>query len=288
MKTRSAFAALAVGLAAFGLSWGGFLDAARGAEKHKSPAPPAATEKPQQYPYIGVGVAPVSPALISHLPKVFSHGQGLLVASVAVGSPAEKAELKVHDILMTYGDQELFSPRQLQGLVRQDKVGHEVALGIVREGKRLTVKVTLGAPETSSAAPSEIPDTEFWEMPMPHGLIPGWRLPHRFVVGPTPGPSQARKWDSFDSMTVKKLGKDRFHVEIQYLNTKGGTDHKAFEGSCEEIHKDILAQKDLPAVERHQLLRSLDLPMDQAGSPVAQIESDLKEMWDRTFPDWAI
>jgi hypothetical protein len=291
MSTQRTVAVLTAVLVAFGLGSGGFLAAAQGAEKAKAGAtPPKTVEKSQQYTFLGVGVEAVSPALVSHLPKMFTHGQGLVVTGVAAGSPAAKGGLKVHDILMCFGDQKLFSPRQLAGLVRQEKAGHEVALSIVREGKPLTVKVTLGAHEVAPAnAEMDTSVPELSEIPMPRWLPPGWQLPHRFVA-PKAYSSKPQEWASFDSMSVKKLDKNRFHVEIQYLNTKGGLDHKTFEGSREKIHKAILAQKDLPAMERRHLLRSLDMPMAEAELPAMSTESefkDLEDLWDRAFPEWA-
>jgi len=216
--------------------------------------------------------------LVSHLPKTLSNGQGVVVAMVAEGSPAAKAGLKVHDILLSYGNQKLFSPRQLVGLVRQDKAGHEVALSIAREGKPLTVKVTLGTHKVAHASPAPgVREPEFGQMPTPGWFMPFWQLPHWFT-GPEAPPSKPREWESFDSMTIKKLGKGRFHAEIQYLNKKGGLDHKTFEGSREEIRKAILAHKDLPAEESHQLLRSLNMPMEEVGPLGKSVESEFKDL----------
>jgi hypothetical protein len=67
------------------------------------------------------------------------------------------------------------------------------------------------------------------------------------------------QWESFDSMTLTKVGNDHFNVEIAYLNKQGKMEHRTFEGSRQDIHRDIQAQKDLPPEERGQLLRALDL-----------------------------
>jgi serine protease Do len=289
MKAQRTLAALAVAIAAFGLGWGGFLTVGYGAEKAKSGSmAPVMGKKSEQYPYLGIGVEPVSPTLVSHLPKTLTHGQGLVVMGVAKNSPAENAGLKVHDILMSYGDQKLFAPTQLVGLVDQDKAGHEVSLSIVRGGTPLTVKVTLGTyaiAHTGGAMDNR--GREFPEMLAPGWFMPRWHglLPHH-VASPSAPASKPREWESFDSMTIKKLGEDRFHVEIQYLNEKGGLDRKTFEGSREEIRTAIDVQKDLPAVERRQLLHSLDLPTAEDGQLATRIESELKDLWDREFPGW--
>ena len=86
-------------------------------------------------------------------------------------------------------------------------------------------------------------------------------------------------------MTIK-LDKDRFHVEIQYLNKKGALDRKTFDGTRKEIHKAILSEKDLPAEEARQLLRSLNLPMGEVVLPGMPAESDFRALWDDlVFPE---
>ncbi len=60
--------------------------------------------------HLGIGVESVPPALFSQLPDVLSKGQGVLVAQVAKDSPAAKAGLQPNDILLSFGDQKLYSP----------------------------------------------------------------------------------------------------------------------------------------------------------------------------------
>ena len=263
MQRTAAFAAAIVG---FGLTLGGIVAAAQGADEAKSGAAAPAAHSHLR-PYMGLVVGPISPVLASHLPRTLPHGQGLVVTQVEKDSPAAKGGLKVHDILMCYGDQKLFSAVQLVGLVRQDKGGHEVSLSIVREGKPMTVKVSLGTHAAGQAqAEYENAGPESREFPMPGRFAPGGRQSSSRdrAASPEPQSSRPQEWESFDSMTLQKRGNDSFHVEVQYLNKSGSLDHKTFDGSRAEIDKDILAQKDLPAEERGQLLRSLDLPIAEA------------------------
>src|SRR5262245_4815219 len=96
--------------------------------KKSDPGQPSApaSEKPatpaEHFPFVGVGIEPLHPAFAAQIPNTFAKGQGLLVVQVGEGSPAEKAGIKVHDILMTLGDQRLFSQDQLSKLVLSDKV----------------------------------------------------------------------------------------------------------------------------------------------------------------------
>jgi hypothetical protein len=65
---------------------------------------------------------------------------GLVVADIMEDSPAAKAEIKKHDILIKAGDAELKEPTDLIKVVDASK-GKEIALVIVRGAKDRTIKV---------------------------------------------------------------------------------------------------------------------------------------------------
>ncbi len=203
----------------------------------------------RQAPYLGVAVEAVHPAFFQKLVDVLEHKRGVRVAQVAKGSPAEKAGLKPNDVLMTFGDQKLFFPQQLVALVHEDTAGQKVNLGIVRNGKAQTVSVTLGQHAVQKSDLEEL-----------------------ILTGRTPRPSSGQAenkgepgWTSFDSLTLKSLGKGRYSIEIGYETKDGKIKHESFEGTREDIHKRIMAHKDLPASERQHLLRTLDMPSGELG-----------------------
>jgi len=158
--------------------------------------------------FLGVMVEELHPAFASHLSGIGAKGQGLLVESVGTNSPAAKAGVKVHDILMTYDDQKLFSHDQLVKLVGSDKAGREISLGLIREGKTQTVKAQLGE------------RTDGWNhhhgqyMGRPqdgrHGWSGGTRQGQRVSSEQAQSDTDDAVWNTFDSMTLKKLDKDRF------------------------------------------------------------------------------
>src|SRR5436305_5781017 len=80
----------------------------------------------QPMAFLGVMVEHLHPAFSSHLPGSGAKGQGLMVEDVGKDTPAGKAGIKSHDILMTYDDQKLFSPEQFVKLIHADKPGREV------------------------------------------------------------------------------------------------------------------------------------------------------------------
>lgn len=235
--------------------------AALAANKMKTPPSTPATSPNEHFAYLGVGVESMYPPLASHMPEQFRDGQGVLVASVVSGSPAEKAGIKPDDVLMTYGDQKLFAPEQLAKLIRGDTIGRKVDLSLVRQGKVEQVTATLGEHQAPSPSPeaSSQPNREWWSWWGPERQPRLGRVPQGPMHATNSGDKDTR-WQSFDSMTIKNLGNDRFKAEIQYLNKEGKVEQQNFEGTRDEIHKEILAQKDLPDNEREQLLRSLDIP----------------------------
>ena len=68
-------------------------------------------------------------------------------------------------------------------------------------------------------------------------------------------------------MELQKTGKDRFKATISYLNDRGKTENHQFQGTREEIRRDVEKEKDLPPMERSHLLRSLNLTDQNALLP---------------------
>ncbi|UNM95860.1 Do family serine endopeptidase [Ignatzschineria rhizosphaerae] len=70
---------------------------------------------------------------------------GALVASIVPESPADKSDLKVGDVILTFNGQEVVSSSQLPVLVSRVKGNEEVKVEVLRNGKRETIKVLIEA-----------------------------------------------------------------------------------------------------------------------------------------------
>ncbi len=70
--------------------------------------------------------------------------RGVEVAMVDQDSPAGKAGLKEHDVILTLNGQNVESVEELKRMLREIPPGRSVALGISRDGNPLTLNVTLG------------------------------------------------------------------------------------------------------------------------------------------------
>ena len=82
-------------------------------------------------------------AVDSQLAEYFGVKRGMLVRSVAKGSPAEKAGLKAGDVLTSIGDRPVATPHDVTGFLRmQRQPGTPISVVVVREHKQLTLKVT--------------------------------------------------------------------------------------------------------------------------------------------------
>ncbi len=208
--------------------------------------------------YLGVLVTSVHPALARHLKELPNPNQGLTVEEVADDSPAEKADIQAHDILLNFDDQKLFSAEQFAKLVHSDKPGRQAKLELLRDGKKQTIQVTLGKADEQNFDP--------WMEPMDE---PPFHFGHlRRMQRRLDGQRPAGEWKDFDSLTLKKLGDNKFHVEVQYLGKDNQTHKHAFEGTRDEIRTAIRQEKDLKPAERSHLLRSLNMhPEDAFGGP---------------------
>jgi len=91
--------------------------------------------------WFGVGVNPVT--------RDFAEGAGLdikggaVVSQVAEGGPAEKAGVKIGDIILKWKDGEITSSRDLVRAVARTKVGETAKVQIIRDGERMTLNVTV-------------------------------------------------------------------------------------------------------------------------------------------------
>lgn len=79
---------------------------------------------------------------------------GALVFQVEPGSAAEKAGIKVQDVILSWNGQEVASSAQLPPMVGATDPGSKAKVGVFRDGKQQTLSVTVGAAPRDDSASS--------------------------------------------------------------------------------------------------------------------------------------
>ena len=83
---------------------------------------------------------------------------GALVAKIMDESPAKEADVEVGDVILSFNGQEVANSAALPPMVGRVRVGEQVKLKIMRDGKLKTVKVKIGQlPESNEAIVGEVP-----------------------------------------------------------------------------------------------------------------------------------
>jgi serine protease Do len=111
--------------------------------------------------YLGVGLDP-NP-ITDDLAKEFHSPDtaGALVENVSPGAPAEKAGIKVGDIIRKVNGHTVSDSGQLTAMVTEMNPGSEVTLDILRDGKPMSIRLTLAErPANLNAQGSQGPATK--------------------------------------------------------------------------------------------------------------------------------
>ncbi len=99
---------------------------------------------------LGVDAQDVTPEL-SRMLGLADNQHGAVVTRVRAGSPAEAAGLKMGDVIVSLGGKPVASDQELHNLEGLGSAGAAVSVGIVREGKPITLNATLKAQELQTA-----------------------------------------------------------------------------------------------------------------------------------------
>src|SRR2546426_23230 len=91
--------------------------------------------------WLGVSIQPLTRELAQGFKR--ADATGALVAAVVEGSPAEKAGVKSGDVVVEFAGKKVTKSGDLPSLVAEARVGSEVPMVVVREGKevRLTARI---------------------------------------------------------------------------------------------------------------------------------------------------
>lgn len=92
--------------------------------------------------YLGVAIQDLEEGLARSLG--LPDAKGTIVTQVAPKSPAEKAGLKIQDVIRTIGGKSVENTKELRNTVARMRPETKVALGVVRNGKPVTLNLVIG------------------------------------------------------------------------------------------------------------------------------------------------
>jgi serine protease Do len=91
---------------------------------------------------VGIAIQEVTPGLANTFGLQKPHGA--LVAKVLTDGPAERGGIKVGDIIMEYDGQQVKEANDFPLMVARTQVNREVQVKVLREGKNVPFRVTVG------------------------------------------------------------------------------------------------------------------------------------------------
>lgn len=91
--------------------------------------------------YLGVAIQPVEGALAEQLGV--QPNEGVLVTEVYPNTPASEAGIKSGDVILSFDGKKVSSPNELQSYVEESEIDKAHDVEILRDDKRMTIKVTV-------------------------------------------------------------------------------------------------------------------------------------------------
>jgi serine protease Do/serine protease DegQ len=98
---------------------------------------------------LGVNIFPVTQSTAEAYG--LSEPRGALVVQVAPGSAAEEAGMQIDDVIVSVNDRKIDDPNQLRNSIGMMRVGEQVRVGIIRDGRPRTLTATLQEADTLAA-----------------------------------------------------------------------------------------------------------------------------------------
>ena len=101
------------------------------------------------HPFIGVQMAEITPEFQERLKSsgeksIITEQEGVVIMDVVKGSPAQEAGLEVGDTIKQIDGESVSQPDKIQQLVQKTKIGDELPVTVIRNGKKVDLDVKVG------------------------------------------------------------------------------------------------------------------------------------------------
>lgn len=195
--------------------------------------------------FIGVHCEKVDDALRSHLQ--IEAGRGLIIKEIVPDSPAAKAGLQTHDVLLYAGQKPLADVNELVQVINDAGAeGLIVELGILRGGKEMTLQVT----------PEERPAVAQVQQAIPEGALPEGAPGAPGVLRILPGLIRAPEGQAIDE-TIQNMQQQ---VDELRQRTKTLTDefnNENFREQMKQLREEMREAHEEFRKAREEMLKSL-------------------------------
>jgi serine protease Do len=91
--------------------------------------------------WLGVGIQDLTPELAEYYG--LKAEKGVLVTQVFEGDPADRAGIKVNDIILSVDGKNVSTGRELSAMIANTPVGHQTKIDLIRDDKNKSLTVTL-------------------------------------------------------------------------------------------------------------------------------------------------
>ncbi len=95
--------------------------------------------------WLGVRIQPVTDDIAESLGM--ANSEGALIAGIIKGSPVDDGTIQAGDVVKKFDGRDIKEVRDLSRMVAESSVGKTIDVVLIRKGKEMTVKVTLGRME---------------------------------------------------------------------------------------------------------------------------------------------
>ena len=240
--------------------------------------------------WLGVWIEDIPMSLARHIAPLLKDNQGVIIRKVSPNSPAQAAGLQEYDVITEFNDQDIYSQKQLTALVKGTAPDTKVKLDIIHQGKPVSKEVILKAAPAQQRAYHGLqkhPWPPLGQHPMSRqqfrqpgsmGLLPppSWlndpffqqgfnqplpqNAPMNRSMPPAPA-NQSTSWPEshFESIEIESTGNDKIRAAVKYEDGDGNRKEFVFEGNQDEIHKQIMDQKEMDDTKKQRLLQALDM-----------------------------